>query len=327
MLLSYYIAISCPTVYYICSGPFSYPVYTSPLFGIARNYNVNMHMYADDTQIYVSFDLTDTDSTVLNLERCMAEIREWMSQNHLKLNEAKTEMLMVGNPSVREKCDLSSLTIGTECVTFSDSARNIGVVLDSGLTMADHVQSVARSCYFQLHRIGRIRPYLSEDAAATLVRSLVLSKLDYSNSLLYGLPDVLLDKLQLIQNNAVRLVKKRKKADGENITPLRKDLHWLPIRSRIEYKINLMTYKAINGIAPEYVSAMVEPYVIPRELRSSSKELLQEKRTRLVRSGDRAYSVCGPKLWNQVPKDIRDSNTVELFKSGLKTFLFKLAYP
>lgn len=307
-------------------GPFSYPVYTSPLFGIARQYNVNMHMYADDTQIYVSFDLRDTDTAVQNLERCMSDIRKWMSQNHLKLNESKTELLMVGSQSVREKCNLSSLTIGNERVTFTNSARNIGVILDSGLTMADHIHSVTRSCYLQLHKISRIRPFLTEDAAATLIRSLVLSKLDYSNSLLYGLPDVLLEKLQLVQNNAVRLVKRRKKTEGEHITPLLKDLHWLPIKSRIIYKINMITYKAINGIAPEYVSDMIEPHIIPRTLRSTSKQLLQEKRTRLKRSGDRAYSVCGPKLWNQVPKDIRNSNTLDSFKSGLKTFLFKQAY-
>ena len=128
-------------------------------------------------------------------------------------------------------CNIKSVKVGTECVNLTDAARNIGAVLDSRLCMEDHVLSVTKSYYYQLYRIGQIRPYLSEKTTAILVRSLILSKLDYVNSLLYGISEGLLDKLQRIQNNAARLVYRKNKFD--HVTPLMKELHWLPVRQRI----------------------------------------------------------------------------------------------
>ena len=164
-------------------------------------------------------------------------------------------------------------------------------------------------------------------ATAILVRSLILSKLDYVNSLLYGISEGLLDKLQRIQNNAARLVYRKKKFD--HVTLLMKELHWLPVRQRIEFKINLITCKAKNNLAPGYISDMTEPYNRPKlnmTLRSSKQNRLDEKSSKHKRSGDRAYSVCGPKLWNLVPLKTRNLSSVELFKKELKTNLFKKAF-
>ena len=308
-------------------GPFSYPAYTSPLFEIARGFGIGMHMYADDTQIYEAFHPDQTISAIENLEQCITAIRNWMTQNHLKLNESKTEVLAIGNPAVLKTCNIKSVKVGTECVNLTDAARNIGAVLDSRLCMEDHVLSVTKSCYYQLYRIGQIRPYLSEKATAILVRSLILSKLDYVNSLLYGISEGLLDKLQRIQNNAARLVYRKKKFD--HVTPLMKELHWLPVRQRIEFKINMITYKAKNNLAPGYISDMTEPYNRPKlnmTLRSSKQNRLDEKSSKHKRSGDRAYSVCGPKLWNLVPLKTRNLSSLELFKKELKTNLFKKAF-
>ena len=109
-----------------------------------------------------------------------------MTQNHLKVNESKKEVLVIGNPATLNTCNINSIKVGNECVQLTDSPRNIGAELDNGLTMEDHVLSVTKSCYYQLYRIGQLRPYLKEKATATLVRSLIISKLDYVNSLLYG---------------------------------------------------------------------------------------------------------------------------------------------
>ena len=103
--------------------------------------------------------------------------------------------------------------------------------------MRDHVNNVCRSCYLQLRNIGHIRHFLTQDATATLVNALITSKLDYVNSLLYGLPEYLLKRLELIQNSAARLILKKKKSD--HASPLLKALHWLPIQYRIKFKINL----------------------------------------------------------------------------------------
>ena len=144
------------------------------------------------------------------------------------------------------------------------------------------------------------------------------------DGLLYGLPDYILQKLQFVQNNAARLILKRKKHD--HVTPLLKELHWLPINQRIVYKINLLTFKALNGMAPEYISSLLTQYEPVRTLRSSSRGFLKEKKARLKKAGERAFSVCAPKLWNKLPCHVVKSLSVESFKVALKTHLFREVY-
>lgn len=281
-------------------------------------------MYADDTQLYVTFDADDRGEVVLNMQNCLEEIQSWMKLNHLKLNTSKTEVLLFGSPHILRKITIPSLIIGDDEVQLSTSAKNIGAVLDNNLNMNDHVNSITRTCYYHLRRISQIRPYLSQDAAATLVRSLITSRLDYVNGLLYGLPEKLVHKMQLVQNNAARLVMRRRRT--EHVTPLLQELHWLPIKQRIQYKINLMTFKALHGFAPTYITELLDVYRPTRALRSSSRGLLVEKRSTKKRTGDRAFSVCAPRLWNQLPTDIVNCSTLSSFKSRLKTHLFNLSF-
>ena len=105
-----------------------------------------------------------------------------------------------------------------------------------------------------------------------MVQSLDTSRLDYSNGLLYGIPKSAVSILQSVQNSAARIVTKT--APREHITPVLKELHWLPVDRRIEYKILLYAYKALNGLAPEYLCNMVELYAPDRVLRSASQNLL-----------------------------------------------------
>ena len=190
--------------------------------------------------------------------------------------------------------------------------------------MVDHVNGVCKSCYVHLRHISHIRQYLTQEASATMVHSLVTSRLDYLNSLLYGLPDYILKRLQLVQNNAAKLVMKKRKYD--HVTPLLKSLHWLPINQRIQYKINLLTFKGLHGLAPEYLSCLLVPYVPNRTLRSSARGLLTEKKSNLKRAGHRAFSVCAPRLWNKLPEHVVKCETIETFKVALKTHLFKVAF-
>lgn len=130
--------------------------------------------------------------------------------------------------------------------------------------MAEQVKQVCRTAYWHLHSISTIRSCLSREATERLVLSLVISRLDYGNALLLGLPDVLVSKLQRVQNAAARLVVKC--GWREHITPILQHLHWLPVRQRIAYKVNVLTYRSLHGLAPPYLSDLIKPYLPTRSL-------------------------------------------------------------
>ena len=132
-----------------------------------------------------------------------------------------------------------------------------------------------------------------------------------------------LDKLQRTQNAAARVLSKTRKYD--HITPTLIELHWLPVRQRIQFKILLLTWKSLNGLAPSFISQLLTPYVPTRTLRSSDKLLLKIPKT-FSSYGDRAFSSCAPKLWNSLPMDIRSCVSINAFKNRLKTYLFQTAY-
>ena len=167
---------------------------------------------------------------------------------------------------------------------------------------------------------GTIRRYLTADTAAQIIHAFVTSKLDYCNSLLYGLTDKSLFRLKKVQNTAVRIITYCHSWD--DITPRLKELHWLPIHLRIRYKVILLTFKALNGLAPAYLRILLNFRVTPYSLRNETKKDLDTATTRTTSYGDRAFSAAAPVLWNVLPEEIRSETKLAIFKSKLKTHLF-----
>ena len=219
---------------------------------------------------------------------------------------------------------MTNICVGNDTVTAVSTARNIGTQMDNHLTMVDHVNSVCKSAYVHLRNIAHIRRYLTQDVTATLIHSLVTSRLDNLNSLLYGLPDTVINKLQRIQNHAAKVVVRKKKSD--HVTPILQSLHWLPVPYRIKFKVLLITHKCLNGKAPHYLTSRLHRYQPGRKLRSGDQYLLSEPRANLRTYGDRAFSVMAPKLWNSLPLDLRKCECLESFKTQLKTHLFRKAF-
>ena len=307
-------------------GPFTFPPYTSPLAKIARKYGLSIHLYADDTQLYLSFDAVDSDSSKLVMEACLVEIRTWMAENLLKLNDSKTEYILVGSKfTLSSFGDTNSIMVGDDSITATSSVKNIGAVIDDKLHMLPHINNICKSCYLHLRHISQIRKYLTDEATTTLVHAFITSKLDNLNGLLFGLPEYVINKLQLIQNHAARLIQCKKK--HESVTPILQALHWLPVVYRIQYKIMLLVYKCLNNRAPVYLSDMLELYTPARALRSSHKSLLKEPTFRTESYGRRAFSVSAPRMWNTLPQDIRSLDSLDGFKASLKTHLYRKAYP
>ncbi len=184
--------------------------------------------------------------------------------------------------------------------------------------MVKPINSIAKSCFFQLHRMYKIRECVTEVEAKTMVHALVTSKLDYCNSLLYGLPDILFNKLWNVQKSAARLITMSGKY--QYISPTMEKLDWLPIRQCIEYKILLLTYKALNNLAPVYLSDLLQCIVDWGSRRDNSLLLVDPKINR-VTFGGRAFFKAALVLWNNIPPNLQASASVAQFKKNLKTHL------
>jgi hypothetical protein len=271
--------------------------------------------------LYCSFHPDERETAISRLECCIADVKEWLSRNKLKLNDSKTEVVHVTSRFTQAD-PITPVTIGKSTISPSDAARNLGVIFDQHLSMTAHINKLCQSASFALRAIGQIRKYLDRATAEKLVHAFVTSRLDYCNCLLYGLPDKLIAKLQRVQNSAARLVTGAKKRD--HISQIIKDLHWLPIKKRIMFKLLLIVYKSLNNAAPSYLSELLQPYHPKANLRSGTRGLLAVPKSRLKSFGDRAFSIAGPTLWNTLPMNIRVASTTQQFKSLLKTHLFTL---
>ena len=206
-------------------GPISHLLYTSPLGDIVRQYNMGYHFYADDTQLYLSFNSLSGDDqaySVAEVESCIRDIEHWMSHNKLKLNRDKMELLVISS-GYRPCPSLDSILLGNHHGNLSDKARNIGVAFDETLSLDKHVSSVCKSALFHLWNIVKIRMYLTSESTKTLVHAYVTCRLDNCNSLLLGSPKYMIQKLQHVQNCASRLVAGRPRA--AHICPVLMELH------------------------------------------------------------------------------------------------------
>ena len=198
------------------------------------------------------------------------------------------------------------------------------MIFDPDLSFNSHLKLISRTAFFHLRNISKIRHVLSQKDAEKLVHAFVKSRLDYCNSLLSGSSSKSLKTLQLVQNATAHALTKTKKR--EHISPVLASLHWLPVKSRIEFKILLLTFKALNNMAPVYLEELLVPYQPTRALRSQNSGLLVVPKVSKSRVGARAFSYQAPLLWNHLPLSVREADTICTFKSRLKTFLFDKAY-
>ncbi len=305
-------------------GPLLFIMYVAPLHDIISAHAQTNHGYADDRQLYAAFHLANKHLALSQLESCVRDIRTWMRSNWLKLNDEKTEIMVFASklnlPNLRD----TTLKIGSTEVPCTSKVKNLGILEDPSLSMDSQVTAVCKSAFFQLRNISRIRRYLTTDAVKILVHSLVMSRLDYGNALYCGLSKSNLSKLQRAQNAAARVVTLTNRR--AHITPILCTLHWLPIEFRVSFKVLVLVYRAINGQAPEYIINMLSIHQLSKGLRSGNRRLLHVPRTRMVTYGDKAFSCSAPRLWNALPEDIRQANSLLMFRKKLKTFYFRMAF-
>ena len=301
-------------------GPIAYNLYTAPLERILLKHAVQYHKYADDLQVYLSCDPENINQTKTILESCIAEVRSWMLRWGLRINDNKTEFIVFKNPT-RSPQSVSALQIAGCQITPSEKVKNLGAVFDSCLSRSPHISKVVKSCNFHLRQLGRIRRYITPDSCKRAVHALIISRLDYCNSLLADAPATLVDKLQLIQNRAARLILLSSQRGFNSVTPLLRQLSWLPVTLRIKFKLCVLVFKCLNGSAPVYLSDLVKRHKRDARLRQPPVNDLQ-KQVSKRKIGKSAFLVAAPSAWNDLPPKLKLEKDLLKFRKGLKTHLW-----
>ena len=297
-----------------------YTMYVYPLTTIIRRHGLQYHTYADDTQIYLQCDNHHDaiNAAIIRLQNCILEVIKWMTSNALKINEEKTEFIIFNSTNIPSTS--YTLQIGDNSIPMSGQVKILGVTLDSTMTLDCQIAATCRSSYMHIRRINTIRQYLTNDAVKTLTQSLVTSRLDYCNIIYNGLPMKSIKRLQLTQNAAARLIRRIKKR--AHITPVLRDLHWLPVVKRCQFKILVFTYKSLKNEAPSYISDLLNWYHPNRPLRSANTTSITPKRYKSVRYGKRLMDTGAAMRWNSLPNELKCAITTNCFKKTIKTYLF-----
>ena len=296
-----------------------YTMYTRALSTVIEKHDVMYHCYADDTQIYVRCDNNASSRTraIQKLQNCIGDVCKWMTENALQLNQDKTELIVFSSDKTPHAIKMK---VGNCDILSKNTVKILGVTLDNQMTLDQHIVTTCKQIYMSIRKIKRIKCYLTDYALRTLIQQTVIVRLDYCNSLYNGLPMKTVRKLQLVQNSAARLISGTPRR--EHISGTLRELHWLPVSKRCQFKLLVLTFKALHGMLPMYICEMLNWYHPSRALRSSAFPSLVPNRNKTVRYGRRLCDTAAATLWNSLPTSLRCATSVTVFKKHLKTYIF-----
>ena len=248
-------------------------------------------------------------------------------------NPGKTEFIVFGSmDKFKWLKDSFPVNILGNCLSPKDAVRNLGVLFDSKFSFTNHVNSVIKSSFPSLRDLHHIRRFLSYDVSIMVANALVSSHLDYCNSLFRSLSSKNITRLQNVQNCLARFVSGVSRYS--HVSPILKSLHWLPVKQRIIFKTLLLTYKFLTTGKPKYFVPYLSLYTSAVKTRRSNPEKMFLKvpfySSSVHKSKvhfNKSFSYDAPKLWNDLPLEIRTAPKLSCFKTRLKTYLFQKSFP
>ena len=282
--------------------------------------------YADDHAIIHCFS-PDNKNIRQNIENDIGKIKTWMEENQLKMNDAKTEFIVLETAGNLKKNTVESIEIGDTIIHQTLKIKFLGVHLDKKLSLKDHVQNRSRKANYNLSLIQNIWKYINIDTMKMLLSTLLLSQLDYVNSILSRVLTTTMKPYQKIQNFAARVVNKKSKREDAHMCLW--EWHWLPIKYRTTFKLLTIVYNTLHGNAPQYLEEKLQWKQFPRLTRklTSSGVTLDIPFNRKKSLANRGFSYAVAKYWNDLPDHIRTAEDIKTCKPQLNTHFFKLAFP
>ena len=250
-----------------------------------------------------------------------------MRSNRLQLNADKTEVMWCSSSRRQHQIPTAPLLVGSDVVTPVKSVRDLGIYVDSDLSMRTHVSRTVSGCFAILRQLRSVRRSVTKPVLQSLVVSLVLSRLDYGSATLAGLPARQLDRLRSVLHASARLIYSARKSD--HVTPLLRDLHWLRYPQRIEFRLAVLTFRCLHGAAPQYLAGELQRVAdmeSRRRLRSASTALLHVPVSKHKTIGDRAFPAAASRVWNGLPLAITSLSSPLAFRRELKTELFRRSF-
>jgi hypothetical protein len=306
-----------------CAGPVIFTLYIASLNRVIQKYPADLYGYADDHKIAFKIQAGNVQNevTVLRqLEECLKEIITWMANYKLKMNQSKTEVIVYGTRQQLAKLNIQTVNVGECNIKCVDHVRDLGVIMTNTLNFDQHIQKKCQTAHIQLRNLKAIRKHLTQQSTETLIHGLVHSHIDFCNGLFVDIPDYQINKLQRIQNYAARVT--LDVSYDKPSSELLKQLHWLPVKARVKFKILVTVFRVINGTAPAYLREMFTLLQGRYQLRSKSELCFAVPRRR-TKLADRSLAVVGPKWWNALPSSLKNIQSEASFKSKLKSHLFR----
>ena len=311
-----------------CLEPFLYLAYTGTLEDILEPSKGDWTGFADDHTLCKSFNPSvhgNQEDTIESLQNSLSKIKRWMDCCKLAMNTAKMEFVVFSVRAQPAKTNISSIDAVGDVVYQSTVVKYLGAYLDEQLKLDKHVTEKCKKATYNLYNIRKIRNSLTISECKTLVQGLVLSHLDYTNAIFVGIPKRNIQRLLKVQNMAAKLVLNRDKWSSSKESL--KQLYWLPIQAWIDFKILVLTHKSLHGKAPEYLINKLELKTSMWNLwLDNDGKLLKVPKTKRKTFADRGFSTYAPKIWNGLPRYIRDIDDLLTFRKNLKTYIFKLYY-